>query len=77
MIVSAEMKQVLAKEVNVGQISIAAKKRSEGLSSTMSARLGRRCFRLLASDSVGRCYVEQKTQCDGCCECSKLMQKQN
>ena len=67
MIVSAEMKQVLAKKVNIEQVSIAAKKRSEEILSAMSARLGRRRLRFLASDSVGRCYEEQKTQCDGCC----------
>ena len=66
MIVSAEMKQMLAKEVNIGLVSIAAKKKSEGQLSTISASLGRRRFRLLASGSVGRCYVKQKTQCDDC-----------
>ena len=35
MIVSAEMKQMLAKEVNIGLVSIAAKKKSEGRLSTI------------------------------------------
>ena len=41
----------------------------------MSARLGRDRFRLLAFDSVRRCYVEQKMQGVGCYKFSNLMQK--